>query len=140
MKISIVQDRDNPARQPFTLGLDRNWTGTAQINPFYIVVPTGKRLVIEQVSVDARLTPSATQKLIVQVFTKTGSNICIYSFIGTDVGGAAGLERFIASSQMRCYADPDPTQNYIGVHRSDTNGGKSDNAMVFLSGYLVDVP
>ena len=131
----IVQDRDNPARQPFTYApAGQFWIGNVPNNSFDFTVPGGKRLVIEQVSVIATLTDSTTQKLSaeVQIF---GSTLTFYRFVGTD----AGPTDFVASSQMRCYADAG-TSVRILVTRSDTSGGGANIASVSLSGYLIDMP
>ena len=131
----IVQDRDNPARQPFTYSpLGQFWIGNAPNISFQFTVPGGKRLVIEQVSVSANLTASTTQKLSaeVQIF---GSTLTFYRFVGTD----AGQNDFVASSQMRCYADAG-TSVVILVTRNDTSVGGANFAGVSLSGYLIDMP
>jgi len=131
----IVQDRDNPARQPFTYSpLSQFWIGNAPNISFQFTVPGGKRLVIEQVSVSANLTASTTQKLSaeVQIF---GSTLTFYRFVGTD----AGQNDFVASSQMRCYADAG-TSVVILVTRNDTSVGGANFAGVSLSGYLIDMP
>ena len=131
----IVQDRDNPARQPFTYSpLGQFWIGNAPNISFQFTVPGGKRLVIEQVSVSANLTASTTQKLSaeVQIF---GSTLTFYRFVGTD----AGQNDFVASSQMRCYADAG-TSVALLVTRSDTSVGGVNFAEVSLSGYLIDTP
>ena len=130
----IVQDRDNPARQPFTYFADKFWIGNVPNVSFNFTVPGGKRLVIEQVSVIAHLTASTTQKLSARVVILV-SPFPFYRFVGTD----AGQTDFVASSQMRCYADAG-TSVRILVTRSDTNGGGADSAEVSLSGYLIDMP
>jgi len=130
----IVQDRDNPARQPFTYApAGQFWIGNAPNNSFDFTVPGGKRLVIEQVSVIATLTDSTTQKLSAEV--QILGTLFFYRFVGTD----AGPTDFVASSQMRCYADAG-TNVRILVTRSDTSGGGANVASVSLSGYLIDMP
>ena len=131
----IVQDRDNPARQPFTYFADKFWIGNVPNVSFNFTVPGGKRLVIEQVSVSAHLTASTTQKLSAEVQIFNGSPFTFYRFVGTD----AGQNDFVASSQVRCYADAG-TSVIILVTRSDTSGGGADSAGVSLSGYLIDMP
>ena len=131
----IVQDRDNPARQPFAYSAGpQNWIGNAPNISFDFTVPGGKRLVIEQVSVIAHLTASTTQKLSARVVILV-SPFPFYRFVGTD----AGQTDFVASSQMRCYADAG-TSVTILVTRSDTSGGGANVASVSLSGYLIDIP
>ena len=132
----IVQDRDNPARQPFTYApAGQFWIGNAPNISFDFTVPGGKRLVIEQVSVIATLTASTTQKLSAEVQIFNGSPFTFYRFVGTD----AGQNDFVASSQMRCYADAGISVRIL-VTRSDTSGGSADVANVSLSGYLIDMP
>ena len=132
----IVQDRDNPARQPFAYSAGpQNWIGNAPNISFDFTVPGGKRLVIEQVSVIAHLTASTTQKLSAEVQIFNGSPFTFYRFVGAD----AGQNDFVASSQVRCYADAG-TSVALLVTRSDTSGGGANVASVSLSGYLIDMP
>ena len=131
----IVQDRDNPARQPFTYNAGDAWIGNAPNISFYFTVPGGKRLVIEQVSVSAHLTASTTQKLSAEVQIFNGSPFTFYRFVGTD----AGQNDFVASSQVRCYADAG-TSVALLVTRSDTSVGGVNFGEVSLSGYLIDTP
>ena len=138
----IIQDRDNPARHPFTYndGSQRLDGLLGVVTVFVPQVPAGKRLVIEQVSVIADLNPSAAQKLYVNVTTGTGGGFNYYGFTGTDTGLviAGTTDRFVASSQMRCYEDAGNSA-FVTVDRSDVSapgGGVNVN----VSGYLIDIP
>jgi hypothetical protein len=103
-------------------------------------VPEGKRLVIEQVSVDIRVKADAAQSAEAAVGTQVGNTVTTYHIPGVSVTPfTAGLtaQRFLASSQMRSYADPG-TQACVGA--ASNVAGEGDTFVVNLSGYLVDVP
>jgi hypothetical protein len=137
-----VRDVDNPARQPFVFFMAaalNHWFGTAPNIDLQFSVPAGKRLVIEQISIEADLTPTASQELRGAVRTSVGGSFYDYAFVGTDSGQDGIFEDFIASSQMKSYADPG-TAVQIFVTRNDTSGGSADKAEVNLSGYLIDMP
>ena len=135
-----VKDTDNPPRNAFAFNDAVSFSGVSPSSSVIdIPVPAGKRLVIEQVGVTTTLAPSASQKLVVEVITTTGGTNSVYWFTGIDAPIDIGLPAFVASSQMRCYADAGST-NYIVVFRNDTSGGSADHGGISVSGYLVDVP
>ena len=140
-----VQDADNPARHPFVFTPDQqSWVGTNSNIQFSFTVPAGKRLVIEQIAVRAELAPNPSQKLSVSLLIFTGdaypADRSFYLFTGIDAGTSPlpTKERFIAASQMKCYADYHGVN--INVVRNNTSGGATDGAQVSVSGYLVDLP
>ena len=137
-----VRDVDNPARQPFVFFVDsplNHWFSTAPNIILEFSVPSGKRLVIEQLSIEADLTPSASQKMRGVVRSSVGGLFHDYAFTGTDSGQDGNFEDFIASAQMRSYADSGTTVQ-IFVTRNDTSGGSLDKAEINLSGYLINMP
>jgi hypothetical protein len=132
------QDRDSPARQPFIASFSDftslTFFGLGTI-PGPFPVPAGKRAVIEQVSVFASIAASAKQKIYVRVTITTAAVPNDYYLAGAE--GLAETGIFIASSQMRCYADGG-TNIIVQVFRTDDNGpGKAE---VNVSGYLIDIP
>src|SRR6266567_3008877 len=109
-----VRDVDNAARRSFTA------VNGGVLYPDFdhatldlATVPQGKRLVVEQVSVSHTLSTVAQIKLSAGVETTTGGVTTQYFFTRADAGGFSdggfALEQFIASSQMRSYADAGTT-------------------------------
>jgi len=135
-----VRDVDNPARQPFQAGgfapFSANETNVI-VN--IATVPTGKRLVIEHVSVSCSL-PTG-QKMVEADLEVVLSNQTTYpnnlrvSAQGSDASGTHDLS--IASEQVRLYADPG-TPVRCFVDRDSFSG--SGDVQCSISGYLVDVP
>ena len=93
---------------------------------------------IEQVSVQALLSPSTSQKLLAHVETFSGSSSTGFYLIGTDVQSGF-RDEFVASSLMKGYANSG-TSVSVEVTRNDASGRDGDAAEVELSGYLVSVP
>ena len=147
-----VRDVDNAARHPYAFYEAVSFSGNSlvvvSISP---LIPANKRLVIEQISVDAFLAPSLnltpTQKLTVKLDTFTLGESSHYSLTGIDAGQAQDacipqlgyLEEFIASSQVKMYGDPGDSIQ-VRVFRNFNGGGSCDHAYINVSGYLVDVP
>jgi hypothetical protein len=135
----LVRDTENPAHHPFTYRSGANWIANAPNASFFVTVPAGKRLVIEQVSFRADVKPSATQKVSVEVLTTTAGVSSAYFFAGASRGPAGVFDEFIGAAQMRSYADANGFQEIL-VTRADSSGGGADNVDLSLSGYLVDMP
>ena len=131
----LVRDVDNPARQPFTFREFRTYT-FGDPESFNFQVPTGKRLVIEQVSVWIAGGVTNLRVRVRTIFPAGQPNYQSYNFMGTQVIGPDNSE-FIASSQMRCYADEGTTAT-IDVWDFFTDFGAQ--AEVTVSGYLIDLP
>jgi hypothetical protein len=129
----LVKDVDNPARQPFTFHEVRTYN-FGEPQTFSFQVPTGKRLVIEQVSVLISGGVTNLRVVVSTIFPAGQSNS--FHFLGTQVIQPDNAE-FIASSQMRCYAD-EGTTALIALYRYFT--GLSAGAEVTVSGYLIDLP
>ena len=135
-----VSDVDNPARRPFTFSQNKFWVGLSQsISVFTPVVPAGMRLVVEQVSVQALLPPSTSQKLLAHVETFSAPTSTGFYLIGTDAQSAGFRDQFVASALMKGYADSGSSVS-VEVIRNDPSGRDGDSAEVELSGYLVSVP
>jgi hypothetical protein len=129
----IVQDRDNPARQRFTF---QDLVNVADGNAFgqtQFTVPTGKRLVVEWVSVGSINSGGGSPKIAVRVDTHSATGAS-YFF----EGGLANSITGFASSQMRCYADAGTVVAIVIYRQQDTTG--SETMYPSLSGYLIDVP
>jgi len=133
-----VRDVESARKQPFAFLGSSVWIADAPNTQMFFNVPAGKRLVIEQVAVKAQVNGTAGQKVRVEVTTEVGGTFAMYYMAGTDAGIAGLYEVFVASSQMRMYADPE-THASVLVARSDTSA-EAHVAVISVSGYLVDVP
>ena len=135
----LARDVDNPARQPFqaqlSFGLPFGQTGV--ISPV-TVVPAGKQLVVEHVSV-AGYMPTGQKLLQVAIWTTvggiSGEHVLTVSPQGTDSGGVNDF--FTVSQDLRLYSDPGSTIYCSGVRDNSTSTG---NIAGTISGYLVNVP
>lgn len=136
-----VSDVDNPARHPFAFSLPpdaQDWSPNNATKIVQIHVPANQCLVVEQVSVQAKLLRTTNQFLRVRVDTKAGGQFSSYHIVGADVGQLDLSDNYVASSLMKMYADPGSDVG-IAVIRGNSSGG-TDFAEVNLSGYLVSVP
>ena len=133
-----IRDADQPARQPFAHSFSNNFTSGVCGDDDNIVVPSGKRLVIETVSGQVRvpsgqtavLTLGATTSGVVASYpvpiTFAGSNLCF-----------DGQDSFRTFEALRIYADPGSTV-IVEVRRNSNTGPVS--WFLTISGYLVDLP
>jgi hypothetical protein len=120
----LARDADNPAAQPFQFFQ----TGSQLF--FTVGVPTGKRLVIQLISVEC-LEPQAVPQDL-RVFTVAGGQFAQYTTAPQQIGTLA----VIWNQQGRIYADPGSTVSISSG--SGTPAGSNCGAS--LSGYLVDTP
>jgi hypothetical protein len=134
-----VSDADNPAKQPFQASGSGEFIGSI-CDVTITTVPAGKRLIIEHVSVLGQMTTG--QKMItayivprLQGFNDQKHYLTI-SGQGTD--DINGIDYYVASEQVRLYADPGP--EVFGFAIRNTNSGISSFVHFVISGYLVDVP
>jgi hypothetical protein len=126
-----VRDVNNPAQSPFTFHFqividDGEIFGSASFQ-----VPAGKRLVIEQVSF--LMTPGEDMMSAV-VMTKLAGAPAVNSYFT----GAVNVEAWVATSQLRCYADGGTTVVLTAVRRSTI--GDITFVEFNVSGYLVNMP
>lgn len=102
----------------------------------FVAVPTGKRLVIEQVTAVVSVSPG--QPVIFNVLTTVNNNQALHSLIATPQGTFSnGLAVVTVSQQVRLYADAGTNAVRLAVVRGAAVGSAS--ATVSLSGYLVDL-
>jgi hypothetical protein len=138
--VKLVKEPENPARLPvnhsdwcnFVAGLYNCINAGA-----HYVVPSNKELVIESVSASVGL--PTTQKVGLISFTTQvgGSTVSMYlapSYQADDGTSAY----FLASQQMRMYADPN-TVVVPDCSRISTLGGGGYSCDTTFSGYLVDL-
>jgi hypothetical protein len=146
---TLVRDLDNPARQPFQAelgGLLFNTSDDAE--SFQItLVPPGKRLVIEHVSlrINSREAgpegiPQPRFRTFAALITKADTVAARHEVIvdRADVGEAS---RNVASQSIRAYADPGSAV-FVEIDSTNDNGGNSllGISHVAISGHLVDLP
>jgi hypothetical protein len=134
-----VSDADNPARQPFQALAGGEFT-----QPVFVItlttIPTGKRLIIEHVSVVGE---TLTGKKMIGASigvalqnVNNGSHVYHSLTVSAQGSNVFGEDIYTASGQIRLYGDPG-TQVY-GVAVSDNAVGS--HVSFSISGYLVDVP
>jgi len=131
-----VADAQNPAFQPFV------WVhhmavpnGGAVQQDTYPPAPENKRLVIEHVTVDARV-PSS-QRIVVYI---TGSDPDIFhALVLTSQGTFGTSDRYVASQPIRLYVTGGGVGGgFLRIERSSSSDLVS--ADFTISGYLVDLP
>jgi hypothetical protein len=129
----LVRSVDDAVRQIFQKQVDLIWAdGTYGQNTFFSV-PSGKRLVIEHVSAIAH--DLGQHPTMFRVTTFAGGQQVIHFLVSSSQGESG--RQFVASQQMRIYADPG-TGVVVGADREFNTG--TGTATISVSGYLVDVP
>lgn len=126
-----VRDVDNPTRQPFTFQQIIEIPPDVIIGRVTFTVPENKRLVIEQVSVRDIEDRAVESEVEAEVHTSTGGQEFRYYFPATP------SVYWVASSQVRCYADAGTTV-LVGVVRDP--GVLGAEVEFNVSGYLVNMP
>jgi hypothetical protein len=122
----LIQDIDNPARQPFST--------TVAIGQLPFNVPAGRRLVIEYVS-SAFAVCHGCHVFDVAITATSASNPTAHHVLATFVGtGADLLDHFIIAQALRVYADPGSAVS-VSLNTEQAQGGN-----VTVSGYLVNLP
>jgi hypothetical protein len=131
-----VRDRDSGALQPYTVHLDvhlhdGDGAGTTVSAP----VPTGKRLVIEVVSVQA--TVPEDQFPTVELVTDAAPFSLPMHFSGNEGAPTDIRTRYVANALTRIYVNPGERFNAF-IFRGGATAGDAGLAMS-VSGYLVDI-
>jgi hypothetical protein len=132
VRAALVQDVDQPARAPFQVTVPVNWnnfTTTA------VPIPSGKRLVIDYVSVDgaAGTTGSYVQPILILNSSVAGGPASAYYIAPQQSTVAPG--QYYKSEQATIYADT--------LSVSPAYAGFTPAFLVFnvvISGHLVTVP
>jgi hypothetical protein len=138
--LPVTAHSDDHALQPFTFTGGANWIGNAPNASFFLTVPAGKRLVIEQVAFEAEVAPTISQNVSLQLLTTVNGVSSPYFVTGTSIGPAGNFNDIVGAAQIHSYADPSGLQEIL-VHRADVSGGGSDLVLqVAVSGHLVNVP
>jgi|SRR5262249_54854649 len=130
-----VFDVENPARQAFQTDLTVLMREGISSDDAGMMVPAGKRLVIEYVSGRAEL-PAGQFLNTVALSTHVSSSQVVH-YVQPTLLGANPTDAFFSIGQLvKIYADPGIEVHFI-LRRSSSTGSAS--ARVSLSGYLVDL-
>jgi hypothetical protein len=136
-----VRDVDNPARQPYgNFRIINLNDGDGGNTTFFSEVPAGKRLVIEQISLDGYVpTGQIWQRAVIGV--DRGNSTLTFDIEvkprGPDPFSNGARDQFASSQQVRLYADAGSTPSFF-VQRSNSAG--TARMQMTISGYFVDVP
>src|SRR5258705_4017509 len=137
-----MRDVENPARQPFQADVPSAGEfpdGMFVTLPMITTIPAGKRLVIEQVSVLGAMIKGQRMVTTGLHINNGGNNVQHFLAITPQGSGGCCRDVFVASQQVRLYADPGTI--VYGFASRDVNTGFANAAVSFsISGYLVDVP
>jgi hypothetical protein len=132
-----VTSTDDPARRPFAFFKNESY-GSAEDSHFVsFTVPSGKRLVIQSVSVNAAVDTGSGQHILTaavqaHVNGQLEDYIMAPTFTGTST---SARDIYTVSQPVTIYADP-ATEVLIFTSRDAFSGGATMNASV--QGYLID--
>jgi hypothetical protein len=132
-----IRDLDNPARQPFQA--TRTCTAVAQVAgcSFNLAVPAGKRLVLEYVSLLARLPAGQVVAFDIETTVNDAPVVHRLPFSPPAIDMFNTGSQTSIGQQVRLYADPGTTFS-INANRAPSAGGAT---FIFsISGYLVNIP
>jgi len=132
VKAALVQDVDQPARQPFQA------TVAININNFTfspVAIPAGKRLVVDYVSMSgaAQTAGAYIQPIVILSSSVAGSPNCLYYFGPQQSGTAPG--QYYHADRTTIFAD--------SLSVSPAFAGFTPTFMAFnvvISGHLITVP
>jgi hypothetical protein len=132
-----VTSFDDPGRQAFAFFENDSFGSPEDSHSVAFTVPTGKRLVIQSVSINAGLDTGTGQKLVLtavqaQVNGQLEDYIMAPTFSGTST---SGRDLYTVSQQTSIYTDGG-TDVRVFATRNTFSGGAIFNASV--QGYLID--
>src|ERR1043166_1558171 len=137
----LVRDVDNPDRQYFgNLRIIDLSDGEAGKSIFFSEVPAGKRLVIEEVSVNGYVPTGQSWQLVSLGVDHIGNTLDFDIEVkprGVAHFSGGGRAQFAGSQQVRLYSDPGSTPRFVA--QRNTTAGQARLVMT-ISGYFVDVP
>jgi hypothetical protein len=134
-----VRDADNPTRQPFQTGTGLHMDqGVGETGFDFTTVPAGKRLIIDYVSVFG-IMPTGEKLVSAEILLIQPDHVSyLQSFFRISAQGADYFgDYFVASDQVRLYADPGTTVR-AHVRRDDASGAAQVSFLI--SGHFVDLP
>lgn len=122
-------------RHPFQDTLTVNIPAGSNNFSNILLVPNGKRLVIEYLAAETNLPPG--QKInILSIGTTVNGNFVPYYLPAVKTAKDGPLDQFLTNQLVRLYADPG-TQVVVFFARNGTNGVAGTD--VAISGYLVEL-
>jgi hypothetical protein len=132
VKAAMVQDVDQPARQPFQVTVPINITSFTYTP---VTIPTGKRLVVDYISMSgaAQTAGAYIQPIIILSSAVAGNPSALYYIAPQQSGTAPG--QFYHTEQAAIFAD--------SLSVSPAFAGYTPTFMAFnvvISGHLVSVP
>jgi hypothetical protein len=144
---ALVRNVDEGSRQPFHLQLRLDLPSGTDSQSVSFTLPSGKRLVIEFVSMRGILPPNQSVFMNILTYAPTlfngqlGVGSAFHNPLVVDQG-MFGVQHFVGvAQQLRIYAEPNqPVRVDIGRDLSFQFPGGEASFTVTLSGYLVDVP
>jgi hypothetical protein len=125
-----VRDEDSPGRNAFQAMVNLSFSGTSGQG---LVIPTGKRLVIDYVSI-AGSGPSAGTQPYIEIFTTLGGGPSV-NYTLTPTQSPIAIQQFQHSEQTAIYGDT--------VFVSLAFAGNTPPFLtvgVAISGHLIDIP
>jgi hypothetical protein len=129
----LTRDVDNPARQPFSTSLVFNVNDSS-----VLIVPEGKRLVIDYISGECFVSPGQTVTLLANVHLGSFTNPHILPMVSHGPDQFGTTEHLVVSQQVRMYAD------LFVEFRARKNeilaGPTNPQINMTVSGYLVNLP
>jgi hypothetical protein len=133
-----VQNRDEPARQPFQHFGTFTIADPASGGSDSFAVPAGKRLVIEYVSFRSNILTGGNQIVSFSVQNQGGGSLGLLSFVPEKtIESVFNTTGFIAHEQVRAYCDPGTNVNVTAIRNSSVG---SDTVSYSFAGYFVDLP
>ena len=122
------------ASQPFAAG----GAGVTQDEQFALdefTVPTGKRLIVETVTIRSVVPPGEVTSCGMTVEPAAGGPVVTHHFVVSPQGAApSGFDNFLATASVRLYFQPGDEMNWFCYR----NGNGFVSFAWSISGYLVD--
>jgi hypothetical protein len=139
----LAQDVDNPARHPYTQEAGSPNCERAGCSIFFISVPPGKRLVVQQVNTFVR--PTSISTIVDWGSLISDREPCCGtapSFrIPMNLIAPAGVfPDNVYSGNLAVVAYYEPGSTPVVITHNRAPGGRTDLAIATISGYLVDLP
>ena len=137
-----IHDLDNPARQPFQLEVTDQMILKDTPIPL-LMVPLGKRLVIEQAFLELTTFCSQSDKetvFVANLQTRAGGRVANHDLAITKRASLFSIQDYIASQLTRIYADPGTKVVLkVSLHGQVSCASTARVGKVVLSGHYVDV-
>jgi hypothetical protein len=137
VRAALVKDVDNPSRQPFTGTATVDFApGLTGAGAPLLVVPAGKRAVVEHVSCINYL-DAANNFVRFEMQYTSGGVVGRHQFVNTRVGASfvSFIDVWSFSQPVQAYADPSTGITINAFRRATTGAGGIE---CYISGHYVD--